>query len=404
MITELEMISTTSCQFEIDDLSQRIAAIRLRWGKRLLILGHYYQKPEILANSDFRGDSFQLSAEAAQNTEGEAIVFCGVHFMAETADILANAPERVAARGGKRIPVLLPDSMAGCPMADMATLDEVTEAWESLGSVIDLDDVTPITYVNSSAAIKAFCGARGGLACTSSNARAVLDWSFRQKSRVLFLPDENLGRNTALAMGVTAEKLAVYHVANPKLLGELALLEADGLIPDGSAERERQATRGGLGGNSPEAIRESRVILWRGFCPVHQRFTIDDVRRVKTASPEAKIVVHPECRHEVVAASDEAGSTKRILDLVRESPSGSNWAVGTERRMVDALAADFPDRTILPLADEKPRCDTMDRITLKNLLRTLESLDADRPENVVTVPDAVASDARSALTRMLACR
>lgn len=352
-------------------LADSIQTVRAKWGKRLLLLGHYYQKPEILALSDFRGDSFQLSAIASKNADGEAIVFCGVHFMAETADILANAPEKIAERSGRRVTVILPESTAGCPMADMATLAEVERRWAELGEIIDLAEVTPITYVNSSAAVKAFCGARGGLACTSSNAEKVLRWSFERRRRVLFLPDQHLGRNTARSLGISGS--------------EIALLNSAGVT----------------GG---EGIESARVILWPGYCPVHQLFTLEQIERIRRDSPKTNIVVHPECGERVVEASDVAGSTKRILDVITESPAGSSWAVGTERRMVDALIAAFPDKTIIPLAPDRPCCETMDRITLENLARSLEALDAGTPENVVQVDEAIAADARLALERMLACK
>ena len=360
------------------NLTERIQAIRAKWGRRLLILGHYYQRPEILAVADARGDSFQLSATAAQNNDCEVIVFCGVHFMAETADLLANAPKKRDARSGRRVRVLLPDAEAGCPMADMATLSEVERAWSELGEWVETADIAPITYVNSSAAIKAFCGARGGIACTSSNAGAVLRSALATRSRLFFMPDQHLGRNTALAMGIPPEEILLWH--------------------------GRGASPAKFGGNSPEAVRSARVFLWDGFCPVHQLFSVEQIARIRADDPKTNIVVHPECEQAVVAAADTAGSTKKILDVVTESPAESHWAIGTERRMVEALEAAFPDKTILPLAPEKPECLTMARITLENLCRTLEALDAGQTVPTIEVPEPLANDARLALERMLACR
>lgn len=361
----------------IQQLIERIGAIRAKWGRRLLILGHYYQKPEILALADHRGDSFQLSVAAAQNADCEAIVFCGVHFMAETADILANAPEKIAARGGKRAAVILPETTAGCPMADMATRSDLERIWGELGETVDLSEITPITYVNSSAAVKAFCGARDGLACTSSNADKVLRWAFARRRRVLFLPDQHLGRNTARTMGISENEITLLSIGPNKT----DLTAAD-----------------------QEKIASARVILWPGYCPVHQLFTFEQVETIRRERPKTNIVVHPECDRSVVAAADIAGSTKKILDAVRDSAPGSSWAIGTERRMVDALVTAFGDREILPLSPDKPLCETMDRITLDHLATSLEALDAGGPKNVVRVEEPLAADARRALERMLECR
>lgn len=384
------------------ELYSRIDTIRGKWGKRLLTLGHYYQKPEVLALSDAVGDSFALSAAAAKNTDCEVILFFGVRFMAETADILANSPTARGAKNGRRTVVLSPDPDAGCPMADMATLDEVERAWTELGKVIDTKSLIPVTYVNSSAEIKAFCGGLDGYACTSSNAAAVLNRAFSEASRVFFLPDQHLGRNTALAMGLNTDEIVLYNGGNATALRELERLDDDDMIPFDELQNAREGT-GPLGGNSVEAIRRAKVILWNGFCPVHQRFTPNHLRKIRFSHPQMNIVVHPECRREIVAEAEESGSTKKILDLIVGSPPGSSWAVGTERQMVDALIRDYPDRNILPLSPERPMCETMDRISLASIARTLEALDRGEPINIVHVHTDVAASARAALERMLAC-
>lgn len=383
------------------ELIARIDTVRGRWGKRLLTLGHYYQKPEILAISDAVGDSFALSAAAANNLDCEVILFCGVRFMAETADILANSPTARGAKNGRHTIVLSPDPDAGCPMADMATLDEVERAWTELGGVIDTSDLTPVTYVNSSAEIKAFCGELGGSACTSSNAAAVFKRAFSETSRVFFLPDQHLGRNTALALGIAPEEIVLYNGKNAVMLRELEKLDHDDLLPFDELETVRDGD-GALGGISAEALRRAKVILWNGFCPVHQRFTPEHLRKIRFSAPQMNIVVHPECRHEVVAEADDSGSTKKILDLVAGSPTGASWAIGTERRMVDALVDNFSDRNILPLASDRPMCDTMDQITLASVCRTVEALDRREPIHIVHVHSDIAAAARAALERMLA--
>ncbi len=242
-----------------DALTERIQRVRQQMGRRLLILGHHYQRDEVVEMSDLRGDSYQLAAMAAKHEDCEAIVFCGVHFMAETADVLANRPERLARRGGRRVPVILPDLAAGCSLADMADIVQVERCWQQLGQVIDTDDVMPITYVNSAASLKAFCGRRGGIVCTSANARAVLDWAFARRRRALFFPDQHLGRNTALTMGIPLEQMPVW-----------------------DPQQEQ------LGGIAPEAIRDSRVILWQGDCSVHQQFLPEHVVRCRENFPASR--------------------------------------------------------------------------------------------------------------------
>ena len=345
-----------------DELHRQIDAIRQRFGERLLILGHHYQKEEIVVHTDLRGDSFQLSAEAAANRACETIVFCGVHFMAETADILANAD-------GQRAAVVIPDPAAGCAMADMATRIQVEQAWSRLAGVVDVADLVPVTYVNSSAELKAFCGRNGGVACTSTNARAVLDWAFSQKSRVFFFPDQHLGRNTALAMGVPESEIVLWNE-----------------------------------NTDPDAFRSARIILWNGYCGVHQKFLPEHVESVRKSHPGIRVIVHPECCREVVERADESGSTSRILDRIAASPEGAQWAVGTESRLVERLVTMFPTKTILNLSPAPSYCETMDLITLPKLARSLGQIEAGTPDNVVRVAPETAKDAILCLQRMLSCR
>src|SRR5262245_60714226 len=253
-----------------DELMQRIGAVRAELGSKLLILGHHYQQDEVIALSDLQCDSYQLSKLAAESRDCRYIAFCGVHFMAETADIVANRPEKLAERNGQRVTVVLPDMAAGCSMADMAAIDQVESAWEELGEVIDTSDITPVTYINSAASLKAFCGRYGGIVCTSSNARAVLEWSFKRTRRVFFFPDQHLGRNTALKMGITNAEMPVFDPYNDD-----------------------------LGGHNEEAIQNSRVILWKGHCSVHQMFRAEHVALFRQRYPGIKILVHPECPQEV---------------------------------------------------------------------------------------------------------
>ncbi len=355
-----------------DQLTSRIQRIRREMGRRLLILGHHYMQDSVIALADLRGDSYQLAALASRNEDCEAIAFCGVHFMAETADILANRPEQLARRNGRRVTVVLPDLAAGCSLADMAEIDQVEECWKQLAAVIDVGDVTPITYVNSAADLKAFCGRHGGIVCTSSNARAVLDWAFARRRRVLFFPDQHLGRNTARAMGIPLEEMPLW---NPR--------------------QER------LGGNSSKAIEQSRVILWQGQCCVHQAFLPSHVTMLREKYPGIKIMVHPECMMQLVDLADVAGSTSRIITEVEKSPPGTRWAIGTEWNLVNRLKHQFPDKEIHFLAPSVAICETMYRIDLPHLCWVLENLAAGTPVNVIEVEPAIAHDALEALQRML---
>jgi quinolinate synthase len=357
---------------ENEQLAARIEKVRAAMGSRLLILGHHYQQDEVIALSDLRGDSYKLSELAAADKQCEAIAFCGVHFMAETADILANRPERVAERGGRRVTVVLPDLSAGCSLADMAEIDQVEDCWEQLSAVIDTGDLMPITYVNSAASLKAFCGRHGGIVCTSANARAALEWAFARRGRVLFFPDQHLGRNTARAMGVPLEQMPVWDPRSDD-----------------------------LGGNPPEAIRRSRVILWRGHCSVHQMFLPEHVDRFRAEHPGINILVHPECRMDVVDKADAVGSTGKIIREVDESPPGTKWAIGTELHLVNRLKHEHPEQEIHFLSPMVCMCATMYRIDLAHLCWALENLAAGTPVNVIRVDDRTARWALKALERML---
>ncbi len=353
-------------------LARRIDEVRRAMGERLLILGHHYQQDEVIKHADLRGDSYQLSQMAASSRDCEWIVFCGVHFMAETADILANRPEKLAERNGRRVGVVLPDLAAGCSMADMAAIEQVESAWADLGEVIDTDEITPVTYINSAASLKAFCGRHGGIVCTSSNAAAVLEWAFERRRRVLFFPDQHLGRNTALTMGIDNEQMPVWNPFDDE-----------------------------LGGNSAEAIESSRVILWRGHCSVHQMFQAAHVEQFRREHPGIKILVHPECPQEVNDLADVSGSTGKIIETVKNSPPGTKWAIGTELHLVNRLKDEHPEQQIHFLSPVVCMCATMYRIDLSHLCWSLENLAAGTPVNRIEVDDDTATWSITALERML---
>jgi quinolinate synthase len=343
------------------DLGERILAVKQQMGDSLLILGHHYQQDEVIRYADLRGDSYKLSQLAAESLACRAIVFCGVHFMAETADVLSR----------DEVSVYLPDLAAGCSMADMADLESVEAAWEDLSELIDTDDITPVTYINSSADLKAFCGRHGGIVCTSSNARAVLEWSFARRRRVLFFPDQHLGRNTARTMGVPLEQMPVWDPREP------------------------------LGGNSAEKIEASRVLLWRGHCSVHQMFKPEHVALFRQRFPGCRILVHPECMMKVVDAADLVGSTEFIIKTVEQAPAGSVWGIGTELHLVNRLAQQHPDQQIHFLSPMVCMCATMYRIDLPHLAWCLENLARNTPVNRIKVDPETAAWARLALQRML---
>jgi len=357
------------------DLQFRIETVRRQLGNRLMILGHHYQQDEVIAHADLRGDSYQLSQMAADSTTCEAIVFCGVHFMAETADILANRPERLESRNGKRVTVILPDMAAGCSMADMAAINQVEAAWADMAEVIDTQRVIPVTYINSAASLKAFCGRHGGIVCTSSNAAAVLRWAFERGDRVFFFPDQHLGRNTALTMGITPDQMPVW---DPYELE--------------------------LGGNTDAALENSRVILWKGHCSVHQMFRPEHVAQFREKHPGIKILVHPECPREVNDIADVSGSTGKIIQTVKDSPAGSKWAIGTELHLVNRLKAEHPEQEIHFLSPVVCMCATMYRIDLQHLCWSLENLRDGHPVNVIQVDPEVTHWSLVALERMLSVK
>ena len=357
---------------ENDELASRINAVRESLGPQLLILGHHYQQDEVIELSDLRGDSYQLSQMAASSSDCRYIAFCGVHFMAETADILANRPEKLEERHGARVTVVLPDMAAGCSMADMAAIEQVEAAWEDLGEIIDTEQVIPVTYINSAASLKAFCGKHGGIVCTSSNAPAVLDWAFERGSRVLFFPDQHLGRNTALKMGITNEQMPVW---NPH--------DDD------------------FGGNTEQALQDSKVILWQGHCSVHQMFQAAHVHQFRARDPHIKILVHPECMREVNDIADLSGSTGYIIRQIEAAPPGTKWAIGTELHLVNRLKDEHPEQEIHFLSPVICMCATMYRIDLAHLCWSLENLAAGTPVNVIEVDDETTKWSLIALERML---
>ena len=356
------------------ELDLRIRAAKAALGDRVVILGHFYQRDEVIQYADFVGDSFQLANAAMTRPAAEAIVFCGVHFMAETADMLSRPDQAV----------ILPNLAAGCSMADMADLDSVQAAWDDLADALgtDLDQpgpdgrqpIIPVTYMNSSAALKGFCGEHGGIVCTSSNASTVLRWAFERGRRVLFFPDQHLGRNTAKAMGIPLTEMPMW---NP---------------------------RKALGGNTPQQLESAKVILWHGFCSVHKRFTTAQIDQARAQYPGVRVIVHPECPMEVVDAADEAGSTDYIKKAVIAAPAGSTLAIGTEINLVQRLAAEHPDKTIFCLDPVICPCSTMYRIHPGYLAWVLESLERGETPNRITVPQSVTTPARIALERMLSAK
>ncbi len=350
---------------DADAIRERTWAAKKTLGKRCVILGHHYQRESIIEFADFRGDSFKLSQLAAAQRDAEWIVFCGVHFMAESADVLAQPHQTV----------ILPDVKAGCSMADMATLDDVEDAWDQLLAEHG-DTFTPITYMNSSAAIKAFCGARGGAVCTSSNAKQALEWAWARKPRVLFLPDQHLGRNTAYRMGVPLEHMAewVWRAPDSRRVNARAFAE------------------------------DTRLVLWRGFCSVHTKFDVRQIEELRAEDAVVKILVHPECPFDVVRGADLVGSTEFIIDQVRAAKPGASWAIGTEIHLVHRLALEHPEQRIRSLQKNVCPCATMNRIDPAHLVWALENLTHGHVVNPVRVADDVKRDARLALDRMLALR
>jgi len=342
----------------------RIAAAKAELGSECVILGHHYQRDEVVRFADYRGDSYRLSQMAAQ-AKGRYIVFCGVHFMAESADVLSRPGQSV----------ILPDLNAGCSMADMAEISQVEDAWDQFVNLGLTDHegngITPITYMNSTAAIKAFCGERGGLVCTSSNAKGAFAWAFQRNEKIFFLPDQHLGRNTGCTRGIPLDEMVVW---DPYML---------------------------QGGVTPERLRKAKVILWKGHCSVHQRFLPDHVEKVRSTYPGIQVVVHPECRWEVCQKADSIGSTDHIIKFVRQAPAGSSFAVGTEIHLVNRLAKENPDKHVITLDDSGCLCTTMYRISPQHLCWALENLVEGNIVNPIKVRDNVKRWARAALDKML---
>jgi quinolinate synthase len=344
-------------------LVERAIAARTALGSKAMVLGHHYQRDEVIAFADIRGDSFKLAQAAADNRDAEFIFFCGVHFMAESADILTSKNQKV----------ILPDLAAGCSMADMATASQVDNCWQILTKLGVANKTIPITYMNSSAAIKAFTGENNGAVCTSSNAMRAMKWAFEKGEKVLFLPDQHLGRNTAvLSLGLKLEDCVLWNPWKPN------------------------------GGLTDDQIKKAKVILWRGHCSVHGRFSVENINQVRAKITGVKVLVHPECQHDVVSNADVVGSTEMIIKTVKESPAGSKWAVGTELNLVQRLANENPDKQVVFLDKTVCYCSTMNRIDLPHLVWVMESLVNGRLENQIVVEEKIAKYAKVALERMLA--
>jgi quinolinate synthase len=345
------------------DLVERARVARAALGSKVMILGHHYQRDEVIEFADITGDSFKLARAAADNPQAEYVIFCGVHFMAESADVLTTANQKV----------ILPDLAAGCSMADMASANQVDDCWNQLTELGIASKTIPVTYMNSSAAIKSFTGKNGGTICTSSNAKKAMEWAFTQGEKILFLPDQHLGRNTAvLAMGLSLTDCVVWNPWKP------------------------------MGGLTETEISEAKVILWRGHCSVHGRFSAQNVADVRERIPGVKVLVHPECQHEVVSIADEVGSTEKIIQTVINSPAGSKWAIGTELNLVQRLSRTLPDKEIFFLDKTVCYCSTMNRIDLPHLVWAMESLVGGQIVNQIVVPEEVGKYSKLALERMLA--
>ncbi len=345
------------------DLVDRAKIARAALGSRALVLGHHYQRDEVFAFADISGDSFKLAQSAASQSSAEYIIFCGVHFMAESADILTSKSQKI----------ILPDLAAGCSMADMANENQVNECWKALTEIGVANKTIPVTYMNSSAAIKSFTGEHGGTICTSSNAEKAMRWALEQGEKILFIPDQHLGRNTAvLSLGLTLDDCVLWNPWKP------------------------------MGGLTADEIRGAKVILWRGHCSVHGRFSVESVNEIRAKIPDVQILVHPECPHEVVKIADHVGSTEKIIQTVTNSPAGSKWAVGTELNLVQRLAKANPDKEVYFLDKSICYCSTMNRIDLPHLVWAMESLVNNHVVNQIQVDDEVAKYSKIALERMLA--
>jgi quinolinate synthase len=376
-IGERQPLPETYLSLADDEMDRRIAAAKAALGARLVILGHHYQRDEVIKFADYTGDSYKLAQQVSRHPDAEFIVFCGVHFMAESADVLSAAHQQV----------VLPDLAAGCSMADMAEPDQLEQCWSDLDEILGDDRsarpqptdhrarVIPVTYINSAASIKAFCGERGGVVCTSSNAAATLKWAWERGERVLFLPDQHLGRNTAYKLGVPLDDMVVW---DPNEI---------------------------FGGLDPDAVKRARVILWKGHCSVHTRFTVRQIENIRAQHPGIKVIVHPEVPWDVVQAADDSGSTEYIIRTVTESPAGSMWAVGTEIHLVNRLARQVaPERTVHSLDQFGCLCSTMFRVSPNHLLWTLEGLVDGIVHNRIVVPDDRKHWTKVALDRMLSIK
>jgi quinolinate synthase len=344
-----------------EEMDLRIAAARAALGDRLVILGHHYQRDEVIKFADFTGDSFKLARQAAARHDAEFIIFCGVHFMAESADILSAPHQKV----------ILPDLAAGCSMADMAAPDQLEMCWRELGQM-GVRSLVPVTYINSAASIKAFCGEHGGVVCTSSNAAATLRWAWGHGEKILMLPDQHLGRNTAYKMGVPLDQMVIWDPAEP------------------------------WGGLTADEVEGARLILWKGHCSVHTRFSVQQIANFRKQYPQGRVIVHPECTFDVVQAADDSGSTEYIIKTVTNSPEGSVWAVGTEIHLVHRLAEQLkPSRTVVTVDPFGCLCSTMFRVSPNHLLWVLEGLIDGQVHNRIVVPEPTSSHAKLALDRML---
>ncbi len=363
MTTLTELPITDYQTLSEQELFDRITEAKAKLGNQVLVLGHNYQRDEVIVHADLRGDSLLLAKYAAERSEFPTVVFCGVHFMAETADILSRSNQTV----------ILPDMAAGCSMADMASMEQVDDCWDRLGRAIPVEEqVTPIVYVNSAASLKAFCGEHGGVTCTSSNAKAIMNWAWDRREKILFFPDEHLGRNTANAMGFPREDMLVWDPFQPN------------------------------GGHTREAIQKARLILWKGHCSVHQMFQAPHVDYFRKQYPEVQVIVHPECHEDVVNKADLVGSTEFIIRTVTEAPAGTIWAVGTELNLVNRLKKEQTDKQIFFMSPMVCRCATMFRIDGPHLCWTMENLVQGTVVNHIQVPDDDKVNAKLALDRMMA--
>jgi quinolinate synthase len=361
-LTERQPLPAEYLRLPDEEMAVRIRVAKAALGDRLVVLGHHYQRDEVIAFADCIGDSLKLAQFAARHTTADFVVFCGVHFMAESADVLGGAHQRV----------ILPDLAAGCSMADMAAVDQLEVCWDEL-QALGMTSVVPVTYINSTAAIKAFCGTHGGVVCTSSNAARVMAWAWERGEKVLMLPDQHLGRNTAAKMGIPLDEMVVWDPDLP------------------------------FGGLTPEAIRHARLLLWKGHCSVHTRFTVKQIEQFRRVHPGGKVIVHPECTHDVVLAADDSGSTDHIIRTVKASARGSVWAVGTEIHLVNRLAREVaPDRLVVTLDALGCLCSTMFRVSPNHLLWVLEGLLDGQVHNQIIVPEPTKAQARVSLDRMLA--